>query len=458
MTAPLTVETFLRPVARTPEPARRPSHDPLREIAIGGSLAALLVIGFVGWAAVTRLDAAVISPGTIRVPDGRLVAQTPVTGTVSTVRVHNGDRVAAGQVLIEFTTGDAVAQERSLAARVFGLQAEIARVDAEFRGTGRVDANAAFGAVAPADREIATQALAMEQAQLDAQRALEASERAVMRDRGAQVVHQIAGTQQRLSSTQRQGSLNGEELRTYEDLYARGFATKPRVLALRRAAAAFDGDAGATVAEIARLRAQGSEARLQLMQLKSERATQNAERSRAVHTELATVLPQWQAARDQLRQTIIRAGVAGTVTAMQSVTPGAVFSAGARLLEIVPSDRGVVVEAKVSLADANDLRVGQLAQVRLSALRGRLLPTLQGKVTRVSADSVEDERTGQAFYTATITVAAAEVARVARLGEVEGGLRVGTPVEVVVPTKRRSALDFLVGPLTARMSGSFAQR
>ncbi|PCG14757.1 MULTISPECIES: HlyD family type I secretion periplasmic adaptor subunit [Sphingomonas] len=440
-----------------PDGDRTAIHDPRRELRWGAALAGLLVLGFGGWAVATRLDAAVVSGGVVRLTDARQVVQAPAAGIISSLDVRNGMRVRAGQQLVAFTASEALAQERSLAARTFGLQAEIARIETELRGGSRVAMPATLGASSDADRALAAAALASEQAQLDAQRALEGAQAAVLRDRRVQVGHQIDGYRQRLGSTQRQRALNASELDAYRGLLARGLATRERVLNLERSAAALDGDQGETVAEMARLRNQAGEAQLQLTQLRSERANQNAERLRTAQNDLAAVLPQWQAARDQLRRTVVRAPFAGTVTALQPAMAGSVVPAGARLLELVPARDAIVVEAKVSATDAMELTQGQAAEVRAAGSRGRLAPPLHGTVERVSADSIEDERTGQVFYTAAIRLAPAEVQRMRRDGTA-GALRAGTPVEVMIPTKARSALDYLVGPLLARLSKTFAEQ
>ena len=458
MTAPHTIDHFLdAPVGKTLEP-RRPADDPRREVLGGAALAAVLVLGCGGWAMATRLDSAVTGPGVVRVAEARRQIQAPAAGIVAAVRVGNGQAVRAGQVLVEFTATEASAQEQSVSARVFGLQAEIARIEAELAGRSQVAVPASFAGLADQDRAIATAALASEQAQLSAQRTLERSEVAVLRDRARQVRQQIVGQGERLASARRQGSLNQEELVSYQELFALGLSTKPRVLALQRQAASIDGEAGATVAEMARLRTQVGEAQLQVTQMRSERATHNADRLRAARTELAALFPQWTAARAQLGRTTMRAPFDGVVTAAQMPVPGMVAQPGTRLMEVVPNTGAMSVEMRVPLAEASELRHGQNAQVRLAGAGGRLLPTLAGTVERVSADSVEDERTGQGFYVASIRITQAEVARVARLGGLAGGVRPGTPVDVVVPTHARSALDYLIGPLVSRAESTFAQR
>ena len=432
--------------------------DPRKEILAGGALAALIVLGFGGWAAASRLDAAVVGQGVVRVADARQVLQAPAGGVVSRVLVANGARVRAGQVLVEFTTTEAAAQERSLAARVFGLQAEVARLQADLRGAREVPEPREFVGLAGPERELALEALASERAQFAAQRALDASEAAVLRQRGAQIRHQIGGYRQRLDSANRQVALNRQELDAYQQLLDRGLATRPRVLALQRSAAGLEGEAGATIAEMSRLNTQIGETVLQASQMRNDRATRSAERLHQALNDLQATLPQWHAARAQLQRMVVRAPFDGTVSAAQMPFAGAVTQPGTRLMEIVPQRGSFSIEMRVPLAEAGELRRGMAAQVRLSGAAGHMLPALHGTVERVSEDSVEDDRTGAAFYTASVAVSRDEMARAARLTGAAGGVRPGAPVEVMVPTRARTALDFLLEPLFARTGTMFTQR
>lgn len=437
--------------------APRAVHDPRTEIRIGGAIIGLFLFGFIGWSAMVRLDAAVHSPGVVRVAGNRQAVQSLAGGVVSTIHVREGDRVKAGQLLVEFATMDALAQERSLANRVFGLQAEIARINTERAGGDRVSAPPEWAAFTAEDRRDADRALASEQTNLNAERTLLASERAVLQQRIVQTGNQIEGYRQRQASNTRQRAFNEDELGSVERLYAQGYATKTRVLSLRKSGAAIEGEMGANTAEVARLSASAGETRMQMMQLSDQRRQENSDRLRTAETELQTVLPQWKAAKDQLELTRVRAPVSGMVIGLTANTVGGVAQAGQKLMEIVPTEGALVIEAQVALADANALRPGQKADVRLVAMREHNVPLLHGTISRVSADSLTDDRTGRSFYTATVSIPRAELDHVSQEAGVDGTVKPGTPVDVTVPLKRRTALQYLIGPLTDRFAGSFGE-
>lgn len=433
-------------------------HDPRREIRVGGALVALFVLGFVGWSAVARLDSAVHTPGVVRVAGSSQVVQNRAGGVVTAIHVREGDAVHAGQLLVEFATTEVLSQERSLASRAIGLQAEIARIHAEQSGAAKVAAPAEWRVLPPEERDEAAQALAREQSNLLTKRALLSSERAVLRERMAQVGDQIDGYRERQKSNLQQGALNKDELGGVQQLFKKGYATKTRVLALQRSSAAIEGDIGATNAEIARLRTAAGEASLQIMQIADQHEHENTERLRLAQTELDSLLPQWRAAREQLNLSVARAPVSGTVLGLAVNTVGGVATPGQKLMDIVPN-RGVLeVEAQVALGDANDLSPGQKADVRITGLRGRNLPPLHGKVVRISADSVVDQHSGRSYYTAVIGVPRTELDRASREAGIGGGIRPGTPVDVIIPLKARTALEYWIGPLTARLRPALTEQ
>ncbi len=435
--------------------AARPLRDPRGEIRLGTALIALFAAGFVGWAGFARLDAAVHESGVVRVAGNRQTVQGAQGGVISAIRVREGQQVAAGQVLVDFSNAAALAQERSLAARVFALQAEIARIEAEQRGAATVAAPAAWAQLSPTDAAAAQAALEAERGNLAAQRALQHSQHMVSNERIAELGQQVRGLRERQASNGRQSSLNEEELAATRHLFEKGYATKTRLLALQRSSAAIDGETGATSAEIARLQTQAGENRLQMLQLGQERLQQNADRLRAALTELNGLLPQWQAAREELTQTQVRAPVAGSVLGLAANTVGGVVPAGGRLMDIVPARPVLVVETRVSPEDANEIGTGQPATVRLQPIRGRAAAELHGTVTRLSEDSLTDEHSGRAFCTATVTVPRAELARAGGGG---AALRSGTPVAVTVPLERRTALRYWLEPLFRRFSPAMSER
>ena len=120
---------------------------------------------------------------------------------------------------------------------------------------------------------------------------------------------------------------------------------------------------------------------------------------------------------------------------------------------IVPQADTLIVEAKIVPQDIDQLRIGQTAVLRFSAFNQRTTPEINALLSRVSPDTVTDQRTGQSYYTARIKVPPEEIAR---LGTVK--LLPGMPVEVFVQTGERKVLSYLMKPLTDQLARAFRER
>jgi HlyD family secretion protein len=137
---------------------------------------------------------------------------------------------------------------------------------------------------------------------------------------------------------------------------------------------------------------------------------------------------------------------------------GAVVQPGERILEIVPDEQDMIMQVSIRPADADNVVVGQRTNVRFSAFEGRGMPYAEGVVTRVSADRFEDNRTGLRYFTAEVRVSHAEMQRLAAsVGREELRLSPGLPVEVFVPLRKRTALQYLLEPLSQTVWHSFRE-
>ncbi len=428
--------------------------NPRREILLGGAVAAAFFVGLMGWASFARMDAATYAPGVVVVSGHRQPVQSRDGGVVSALRVKEGDHVKAGQVLVEFAPAEAIAEERALTERVIGLKIQMARLEAEQLGQSHIVMPAEFAGLSGDDRALADHAMAMESHALISESGADAARHGTLREREAEAAQQIIGNQRQLQANASQQTLNTEELKGMRELAARGYAPQTRVRALEQSAASLQGDAGAQTAEIARLKAVTDETRLESLQGDNERARQISDEIRKAQQDLQSAEPELQVAREKLARTEAKAPVSGSVVSLTINSVNGVVAPGQKMMEIVPDQLPMVVEAQVAPRDANDLKVGQATQVRFSALHSRNMPILHGQLTRVSADSVIEERTGRAYFTADVTVPRSELALIGGPGE-DNALRPGMPVDVVVPLRKRTALQYWFEPLTQTFWRSF---
>lgn len=448
------------PVILTPDGALsgvRPREDGVGpERRLGWLVLLLFFGGFLGWASLVRLDAAARANGAIAVSGNRQAVQHQDGGIVSAIHVREGQRVARGAVLVELAGSEVRALERSLAAQVIGLQAQRARIAAQLGGTAFAEPPA-FASLSGEDRAEATRAMALQRRELAAGRSALADQRVVVSQQGVQLRSRDEGLREQLDAITRQRRLLEDELRGMRALAEKGFASVNRIRALERTAAALDGEAARLTATGAETREQIGETRLRANSLTSDDRRMLSDLLRTTEFTLNDLLPRLSAAREALAKTQIRAPASGQIVGLGVHTVGGVIGAGERLMEVVPERAALVIEAQVAPADADDLHVGQTAEVRITALHDRNLPEIRGTLSRISADSLEDPRTGTRHFTAQILVPESELRA---LGVANRGseIRPGLPVEVLIPLRRRTLMQYLLEPLNQAMWRSFREQ
>ncbi len=428
------------------------------DMAVGAGVAIAFFGGFLGWAAIAPLDAAATLSGAVTVSGHRQTVQSRDGGVISSLQVHDGDHVKAGQVLISLAAADALANERSLASRIIHRQVEIARLHAEQRGDRTLGAPAEFAAYTGDDLADAQAALKAEQTELRAQIEANVTRRAVLRSRITQTSQELEGFHRQAESNQRQQQLNDQELAGLRDLAAQGYAPQTRVRSLERSGAELSGNAGAQQAEMAKLATAMGETRMQIAEGDSERAQAVAQDLRTAEADLQVLTPQWRAAREQLGRMEIRAPSDGVVVGLAVNTVGGVIASGQRLLDVVPDRAGLVVEAEAAPKDAAALKVGQVAEMRFTSVSGRAAPKVAGRITRVSADSFVNEKTGRAFYTTEVTADRSDLQALEAASPGIDEMKPGQPVQVMIPLRKRTLLQYLFEPLGQTIWRSMRQQ
>ncbi|HYE45819.1 MAG TPA: HlyD family type I secretion periplasmic adaptor subunit [Caulobacter sp.] len=421
--------------------------NPKREIMIGAAIAAAFFVVFLGWAALTPLDAGAYAMGVVAVSGNRQAVQHRDGGVVTEIRVAEGANVVKGQILVVIGAGDLVATERGLTGQVLTLLAQRARLVAERDGQSYVIPPPEFVGLPPEDKVIADDVLNLQQRQFQARSQSIATQKGVLQQRIAQLNEQVVGSERQLVANREQQRLIGEETAGMKSLAEQGYAPLNRVRALERTQAQLVGEEGSLVAQIARSREAIGEARLQMISLDRQMIEEVSGQLRDVQVQLDELQPKQKAVRDQLARAIVRAPASGKVVGLSIFTVGGVVSPGQVLMEVVPGDKALIIQASINPNDADDLKPGQTTQIRFTSLHERSLPILRGELTRISADSFEDEKSGQRFFRAEIAVPEAEMAKIRRVRGNRTAITPGLPVEVVVPLRKRSALQYLTEPL-----------
>lgn len=426
--------------------------DPGFDVKLGYLIALLFFVVLIGWAAVARLDAAAMAGGKLVIDGQRQAVQHRDGGVIGAINVREGQKVEKGQILLSLAAADVQAQERALSAQAITLFAQRARLQAEQLGRDTIVPPAEFaGMTNSGDQAAIRQALQVQQVQLRTRSAVVQAQRGAFAQRRSGAGNLGRGYSEQVAAMNQQIRSLDQELDSLRGVAAEGFVSQSRIRALERARAELLGQRGQYSATVAQTRDQAGESRLQSLEAQNDYLARSATEMRDVEAALNEVVPKLAAARDQLARTVIRSPASGTVVGLQVYTPGGVVGAGQRLMDIVPDRAALHVEGRLTVQDGDDVMQGQTAFVRFDSLHERSLPPLEGKVTRVSADSFTDEKTGESYFTAAIEVPASQLALIKDVRGPEFKLRAGMPVSIEIPVRRRTALQYMLEPITAAL-------
>ncbi len=411
----------------------------------------VLVVGVGGWAATAVISGAVVASGSLVVDTNVKKVQHPTGGIVGELRVRDGDRVHAGDVVVRL---DETVTRANLAIVTKGLgemMARKARLESERDGLDTIT----FPAQLVADAGDPDRAAAMdsERKLFNLRKTARSGQKAQLRERIAQLGEEITGLTAQQNSKAKEIALIERELAGVRELWKQNLVQLTRLTALEREATRLDGERGQLIAAAAQAKGKIAETALQILQIDQDIASDVAKELREVDGKIGEFVERKVAAEDQLKRTDIRAPQDGTVFQLAVHTVGGVITAGDPIMLIVPEADNLSVEVKVNPQDIDQLQLNQKATLRFSAFNIRTTPEIEGVVTRISADTSTDQRTGQSYYTVRIAMAAEQTER---LGEVK--LLPGMPVEAFMQTRDRTMLSYLIKPLHDQFLRAFREK
>ncbi|MEO3388487.1 HlyD family type I secretion periplasmic adaptor subunit [Mesorhizobium sp. CAU 1741] len=422
-----------------PPSLRLHARGPVR---IGYGLMLVGVAGSLLWSATAHLASGAVANGIIS-PDGsRRVVQHLEGGIVHEIKVRDGDEVKVGDPILVLQDTQAAASYDLLLEQARTLAATQARLDAEQNDLDAVvflhpllDAKAAK-----------VQSIIRGQGSLFAKRrdAFNAQKR-ILADRRRQFEEQIGAFEVQIDSIDQQLAIIAEELVGKKVLFAKALTTKPELLRLERTRAALEGDRGRFLGSIAETGQRISEIDAQAISLEAERAQDVSTQMEQVRTDFATISERLNASRDILDRTVISAPISGKIVNLRFKTTGGVVMGGEPILEIVPTEESLLIDARIDPGDIDVITIGLKATVHLTAYSSRSLPKIEGIVRSVSADRLVDPNTGQAYFLARVEVSKEEIDAL----DVGISLVPGMSAEVLIVTGERTALAYIMEPLRA---------
>lgn len=428
-------------------------HSIQRYLLVGSVLVMLVTFGIGGWAATTELSSAVIAQGNLVVDSSVKKVQHPSGGVVGELRVRDGDRVRAGDILVRLDETQTKAAATIITKSVDELLARQARLETE-RDSGREIAfpPALLEPARQPDSD-AARAIVSERSLFNLRRQARDGQKSQLKERGAQLQEEIKGYTGQFEAKKKEVDFVQKELEGVRTLWDKNLVPISRLTALERDAARIEGERSQLTGMIAQAKGKIAEIELQVIQIDQDLRTEVGKDLVETRSKLSELAERKTAAVDQLKRIDIRAPQNGVVHQLAVHTIGGVIGPGEQIMLIVPDADTLAVEVKIAPQDIDHVHVGQSAILRFAAFNQRTTPEIKGDVSVVSADLTQDQRSGNSFYTTRIALKSDEVERL-------GGAKLipGMPVDAFIQMGGRTALSYLMKPLRDQASRAFKEK
>jgi epimerase transport system membrane fusion protein len=414
----------------------------LRTIAALGLGVILVGVAGLGiWATWAPLSGAVIAPGFVKVDMNRKVVQHQEGGIVKQILIRDGERVQRGQTLM-------VIEDVRVDATVDLLKGQL---DGEHAKASRLEAERALLPAVAVPHELRSRAtdpkvaeiLQREQSLFRARREALDSQIALLRRQIKEAEGEALALREQIAAEDRAIKLQRDELGANQDLLKQGYVQKTRVMGLERAVAEYEAKASEHRAELAKTQQRTTELELRILGQRNGYVQSATDELKETTTRMFDLEERLRPSRDQAERQRILAPIAGEVVGLKVFTAGAVVGPRDVLMEVVPDDKTLIIEARIRPEDVNHVRLGSPADVRLTAYKQRNTPLVQGRVNYVSGDRLSEGPNTAPFYMIHIDVPATALADA-------GNLRMlaGMPAEVYIRTDTRTAADYMLAPIS----------
>ncbi|MFO1151926.1 MAG: HlyD family type I secretion periplasmic adaptor subunit [Alsobacter sp.] len=406
-----------------------------------------VVFGLGGlWSVVARLDAGAIAPGVVAVETSRKTIQHFEGGIVREILARDGDAVQAGDVLIRLDDTQARAGVEVLRKQLAATLVEESRLVAERDEA----ADVSFPPEVVSERQdpLVARAIADQLSQFRERRANLEGQKSIFSARIAQVSEEMTGTRREKEAAEEQIATIRQELEGLRMLLAKNLVQLPRVLSLEREQSRLKGTVGRAIADLAKAEQTIGEARLQIQQIRQQFLEGVSRDLPATRKTIAEIREKLRVQLDILQRVDIVAPEAGVVQGSKVFTVGGVVRPGDTILEIVPVSDQLVIRAQVSPLDVDNVHENDAAEIRFPAFTLSRPPLFFGKVKRLSRDRLVDDSSAnkQPYFAAEVAVDYDTIPV-----EYRRKLVAGMAADVIVATGERTALQYIVGPVMARI-------
>lgn len=413
-------------------------------LKIGYIAIAMLVVAVLVWSFMP-IQGAVIATGSVVVESKPKVIQHLDGGIIVDIPIKDGSRVAKGDLLMRLDPTAIEANQDLVSARYYESLARVARLEAERDDRRSIEFPESL--LAQNADPIVSEAIDGQTKLFNARRRGGLGLVQQLEQRIAQSQDQIDGLNALIASKADQSNMIESELVDLREGVVRGVVPRVRVTSMEREASRIKGDTASHYADISRIRNSISELETQILQIRKDRLEEVLAELRVAQTEKSDLREQLVTATDQAERIDVLSPVDGLVHNLSMTTVGGVVAPGMEIMQIIPADDRLIIEAQVQIADIDQIYPGQIGNVRLSAFNARRTPEIKGTVLQASPDRLIDPVTGLPYFAVRIEIPQDELDRL-------GGLNLipGMPAEIFLQTEKRSVMNYILRPALDAMS------
>lgn len=415
----------------------------------------VLIVGFGSfllWAALAPLDEGVPAPATVSIDTKRKAIQHLSGGIVDRVLVKEGQKVKAGDVLVELNAGATKANFESIRQNYMAQRAAESRLLAEISDLPVIRFHADL--LAASNDPVIKQHIMIQTELFNARRSAFRNEISATQEALAGLEAQQAGLNSQIESRGIQASKQAEQLKNISDLANEGYAPRNQVLQLEQSQAELRSINSELQANRFRNLRSMAELKLRVAQRKQEFTKESAAQLAEVRREVQAGQERLSAITDDLGRVRIKAPIDGQVVGLMLSSVGGVVSPGQKLMDIVPANESMVLEAKIPTHVIDRVKAGEITAVRFSAFAHSPQLVIDGKVNSISGDVISENTMAgpMSYYLARIQITPAGTKK---LGD--RIMQPGMQAEVLIKTGERSLLTYLLNPLTKRIAASLKE-
>ena len=422
-----------------------------RGFVIFGYAIIALTFGVLGsWAAFAKIDSAVIASGTIAVESNRKSVQHLDGGIITEILVDEADRVQEGQVLVRLSSVEALSSLGVIQSRLRIATASEARLQAERRLRDETD----FSSLADSmDDPLVAAAVNDQRDIFNDRNSILKSQTEILNGRIEQLEREIDGLNIQKEAYVERVAILEQQLARLRDGVAQEIVPENVLAGREEEFVSVKANIGKIETDLAKVEKSIGETKLQIIQTEQQFKERANNEFKEINSQIQELRENLKVAQAKVERLDVTSPVTGIVQNIKVHTVGGVVRSGEELMEIVPTNDHLVINAQISPIDIDNVQPGLRTEVRFTAFQSRFLPIILGEVESVSHDVItpEDGRTPP-YFLAKIDVSEEMVPE-----EIQGRLTAGMPADVIITTGERTVLDYMVSPMTDAIAKSMRE-